>query len=666
MPPASRADSLQQTNSPVCPYFHSNNHSPLNTMTKISLPLALPKECHTMPHIFLALLFVLFSFFASVQQSLAEAGAETDFSYASSQDGKIVVCMTVTIPKGYHAYAHDAGDAGRPTDLFFSVDTLSPGEVYYPSGTQQPDSFDKTLQVNVYEDTQHIYTVLPKEAAGKKWKATISMLLCSNFNCLPWDQTREGTIPEKLPALETVPWQNDWLALSATGSSVTPSEPPLTFSMAGEAQPQAQALSPASKENEQELLPPPGYDFTLTPRYDDENLEISNLGGALIFGLVAGFILNVMPCVLPVLSMKLQSLLIRARGGKQGLSDVRQHSFFFAAGNMTFFTVLAIVLGLLDMMWGQFFQSQLFLLIMLMLVFLMGLTTMGVFTLPLIPVGSMARTSAHPRLDAYVTGFVTTFLATPCSGPLLGGVLGWAFTQPMPILVAVFWSVGLGMSLPHLVLVIWPRLASMLKPSEWMHAAERFLGVAMLGCAIYLLSILPEFKHIPALIALLASGVAAYTWEKTCTLEASKRQRTISTVFFIFILAGSLFYAHNTEKTEGQWTSFTIEHFREQLGKRPMILTFTADWCPNCKFVEATVLTESRIGKISDKYNAEFILVDLTNPNAHGTKLLDMLGSRSIPVTAIFPAGDKATSPTVLRDVFTSASFEKAVEETLP
>lgn len=619
-----------------------------------------------MSHILPALFLVLFSFFASLQQPLAGTGAETDFSYASSQDGKIVVCLTVTIPKGYHAYAHDAGDAGRPTDLFFSVDTLSPGEVYYPSGTQQPDSFDKTLQVNVYEGTQHIYTVLPREAAGKKWKATISMLLCSNFNCLPWDQTREGTIPEKLPAIETVPWQNDWLALSATGNSFTPSEPPLTFSMAGKMPQEAPSLPPASQESGQNLLPPPGYDFTLTPRYDDENLEISNLGGALLFGIIAGLFLNGMPCVLPVLSMKLQSLLVKARGGPKGLSDVRQHSLFFAAGNITFFTVLALVLGLLDMMWGQIFQSQLFLLCMLMLVFLMGLSTMGVFTLPLISAGSLTGEPKHPRMNAYVTGFVTTILATPCSGPLLGGVLSWAFAQPMPIMVVIFWSVGLGMSLPHIVLGIWPKLASRIKPKGWMHFLERFLGVAMLGTAIYLLSILPEFKHIPALAALLASGVAAYMWEKLCSLRASKQQRTIVTVFFIAVLLGSLFYVHNIEKTEGKWTSFTIEHFREQLGKRPMVLTFTADWCPNCKFVESTVLTENRVGKISNKYNAEFILVDLTNPNAHGTKLLDMLGSRSIPLTAIFPAGDKATSPTVLRDVFTAASFEKAVKETLP
>ncbi len=635
-------------------------------MTKISLPLALHKECHIMPHILITLFLVLFSFFISVQQTLAEAGVDTDFSYAGSQDGKIVVCLTVTIPKGYHAYAHDAGDAGRPTDLFFTVDTMSPGEVYYPSGTQQPDSFDKTLQVNVYEGTQHIYTVLPKEAAGKNWKATISMLLCSNFNCVPWDQTREGTIPEKLPAIETVPWHNDWLALSAQGNAVTPSEPPLTFSMAGSAQPETQSLPPAPQEKEQELLPPPGYDFTLTPRYDDEDLEISSFGKALGWGLVAGFILNLMPCVLPVLSMKVQSLLIRSRGGKQGLSDVRQHSLFFAAGNITFFTILALVLGLLDMMWGQLFQSQLFLLIMLMVVFLMGLTTMGVFTLPLIPVGSMAKASAHPRIDAYVTGFVTTFLATPCSGPLLGGVLSWSFTQPIPVLVAVFWSVGLGMSLPHIVLGIWPKLAARIQiNNDLAHTVERILGVVMLGTAIYLLSILPEFKHIPALAALLASGVAAYMWEKNCTLTASKLRRTVSTVIFIVALVGSLFYVSNIEQKEGQWSSFTIEHFREQLGKRPMILTFTADWCPNCKFVESTVLTEGRMGKISDKYNAEFILVDLTNPNAHGTKLLDMLGSRSIPLTAIFPAGDKATSPTVLRDVFTATSFENAVEGTL-
>ena len=94
------------------------------------------------------------------------------------------------------------------------------------------------------------------------------------------------------------------------------------------------------------------------------------------------------------------------------------------------------------------------------------------------------------------------------------------------------------------------------------------------------------------------------------------------------------------------------------------MVEFTADWCPNCKFVEATVFTEERLKSLRAAYDVDFIRVDLTDANAHGTKLLEMLGSRSIPLTALFPAGDRASQPTVLRDVFTGASFDKAARET--
>ena len=99
------------------------------------------------------------------------------------------------------------------------------------------------------------------------------------------------------------------------------------------------------------------------------------------------------------------------------------------------------------MIWGQLYQQQSLLLGLVMLVFLMGLSMLGVFTLPVIDLKAGAN-SKNPRLQPYLTGLVSTFLATPCSGPLLGGVLGWAFTQPLLVLMVVFWAVGLGMALP--------------------------------------------------------------------------------------------------------------------------------------------------------------------------------------------------------------------------
>ncbi len=186
---------------------------------------------------------------------------------------------------------------------------------------------------------------------------------------------------------------------------------------------------------------------------------------------------------------------------RQKVHNLREHNLCFAAGIMTLFTILALVFGLFDLMWGQLYQSHAFLLCMLLLVFLMGLSMLGVFHLPAMDLRLDAKNS-NPRLCSYLTGLVSTFLATPCSGPLLGGVLAWAFTQPLPVLMVVFWAVGLGMSLPYLVICVDPKMANILpRPGAWMLVFEQVLGFMLLGTALYLLSILPVALHFKALCA---------------------------------------------------------------------------------------------------------------------------------------------------------------------
>ena len=100
----------------------------------------------------------------------------------------------------------------------------------------------------------------------------------------------------------------------------------------------------------------------------------------------------------------------------------------------------------------------------------------------------------------------------------------------------------------------------------------------------------------------------------------------------------------------------------QELGKKPMLLEFTADWCPNCKFLEATVLTDERLRRWKARYGMELVRVDLTAPNAFATRLCEALGSKSIPVTALFPAGDNARRPVVLRDVYSVDDLEHALD----
>lgn len=222
-------------------------------------------------------------------------------------------------------------------------------------------------------------------------------------------------------------------------------------------------------------------EWRFTPRFPQESLEPTALGTALFLGLLAGLILNVMPCVLPVLTMKVSALLSSSGYETEGqrLAHFREHNVLFAAGILTWFLVLAFCVGALGLAWGGLFQNTHLVYGLLILVFLLSLSLFDVFTLPVLDFKVGA--SRNPKTQAYLTGLVATLLATPCSGPLLGGVLGWAALQPLPVIVAVFTATGIGMALPYLVLAAWPGAARIL-PKPAARCTQRPAGRAPSAC----------------------------------------------------------------------------------------------------------------------------------------------------------------------------------------
>lgn len=620
-----------------------------------------------------------------------------------ARDGDTVIAaVRLIIPQGYHAYAHEPGDAGRPTMLLLAVKDGSPAPVRYPQGAMQRDYYDPSATVYVYEGETLLFATLPADAAGKAYTGSLSLLLCSTRNCLPIVRGLGGVIPADIKPVDEMPWYAQWRKIRAQ-VPVTPNaatvgdgtnfsgmgafgeaasgEPSLARSPSFVPVPNAaqgfklggvtESLDNVAAENglvsqapAQPLPPSADFGVQLSPRYADDSVEVSSLAKALFVGMLAGLLLNAMPCVLPVLTFKISGILLMGgAGSKKGVRRFRQHNLFFAAGIMTLFSALALVLGLADMIWGQLYQNQSILLVMLLVVFLMGLSMLGVFTLPIIDLKA-GTNSANPRLQAYLSGLVSTFLATPCSGPLLGGVLGWAFTQPLTVLMLVFWAVGFGMALPYLMFCIWPNMARILpKPGAWMLIFERIVGFLLLGTALYLLSILPANKHMHVLSVLLLVALCAWLWGRFCGPAAEPWLRRLMGVTASILMIVAVVWVLRPVAPMAQWRDFTPEYFTAQLGKQPMLLEFTADWCPNCKFLEATVLTDERLRALQAHYGMVLVRVDLTNADAYAVRLLDALGSKSIPLTAFFPAGAEASSPVVLRDVYGVRSLEAAMAQ---
>lgn len=610
----------------------------------------------------------------------------TSIEYA--QNGHTPVArIAVTIAPPYHAYAHKPGSTGKPTVLHLAILDGGPVQatVRYPQGQSQRDIFTPTQTVQVYEGTVNIFVTLAHAQAGQAFSARLEALLCSDKHCLPLNHVFTFHLPTTpLAPVRTMSWASAYDAAKAAqtqnlrvqpGNAVvagTNSAPVPNIALPTAPLPKLPLASSAQGTNSAlKALPLPSAavstapttDWNFTPRYFAESAEVTGIIKAMLLGFLAGLILNAMPCVLPVLTMKASAFLLASdEDPVQRARHFREHCLLFAAGIMTLFVFLAFVLGTAGMIWGQLFQNTWVLMAMLAVVFLLGLSMLGVFTLPVIDL--KAAQSSSPRLQAYFTGIIATLLATPCSGPLLGGVLGWAFTQPLVSLIAVFVAVGLGMSSPYLLFAVRPQVVTFLpRPGAWMGVMEKLLGFFLLGTSLYLLSILPSSQYIAVMSVLLALAVCAWLYGRYASYDASSRRRWTVIVGSTLGLALVGYMALWPSTTINRWEAFSPTAFSELVGREPLMVEFTADWCPNCKLLEQSTLTPDNMTRWHQEYGVRFIRVDLTREDPIAQDFLRALGSSSIPLTALFPPGDGASSPLILRDIYSTISMDAAMAD---
>jgi len=195
-----------------------------------------------------------------------------------------------------------------------------------------------------------------------------------------------------------------------------------------------------------------------------------------------------------------------------------------------------------------------------------------------------------------------------------------------------------------------------------MRIFERMVGFLLLGTALYLLSILPVERHMQVLSMLLVVALCAWLWGQFCGVDAPPLRRRLVGGLGGLLLATAMVLVLRPVAPLPQWRTFSPEVFSASLGQKPLLLEFTADWCPNCKFMEATVLTDERMRGLQARYGLELVRVDLTRADAYAVRLLEALGSKSIPLTALFPAGAGASRPLVLRDVYGVRALESALQ----
>jgi len=403
----------------------------------------------------------------------------------------------------------------------------------------------------------------------------------------------------------------------------------------------------------------------------------------LFLGFLGGIILNLMPCVLPVISLKIFGFIQHAG---QSRGKILRSGIAFAGGIFAWFVGLALILiGLKiaghDVTWGGFqFTNPYFVLVLSVIVLVFALNLFGVFEISL-PQGAtrglLGWTGAQGDVGSFFQGVFATVLATPCTAPFLGTALGFAFTQPPFVILAMFVAIAAGMSAPYLLLCAQPAWLRFLpKPGPWMVQVKQFMGFLLLATLLFLLYVLGAQRGLEGAIwascFLLIIGVACWMKGAFIVPTASAPKKAVVFVLMLALVLGSGIYfiggkfqsasiAAADSRVQGDWQAFTPERLQAELGQgHTVFVDFTAAWCLTCKFNEASVLESSAVREAFQRHAIVKLKADWTNGDPVITKLLQQFGRPGVPLYVLYPG--KSGDPIVFPELLTKSMVLEKLE----
>lgn len=361
-------------------------------------------------------------------------------------------------------------------------------------------------------------------------------------------------------------------------------------------------------------------------------LSVISLMPHLILAVLAGVLLNLTPCVLPAIPIKIRTIL-RESGHS------RRHRFLaalaFWGGTTTLFLALAGLTVFLQWNWGSLFQSPVTL--MALVALLVAFAMMTWWDQPVPVPAFAANTHGHRYLEAYLSGLFSAFLAAPCAGPFLGGVMVFAVTQTPPLIFLIFSSLGLGLALPYVVLLARPNLLRRLPRSgPWSETLRQALAFVLLAAAVFFVQSL--VSHRVGIGLWWAWGAAVICWALWQFRKnwASRGLGLVAMVTAAIIIRAMTLDATGASVTGIQWTAYSpaATGVADNPG-RPMLVEFTADWCINCKVLEQTVYSSHSVAQLVKDHHVLPLKVDLTRPDPKAEELLSRYDGHALPFAVV-------------------------------
>ncbi len=385
--------------------------------------------------------------------------------------------------------------------------------------------------------------------------------------------------------------------------------------------------------------------------------------GVLLAALLGGAILNLMPCVLPVLFIKVQSFL--ALSGHES-AKIRSHGLFYMLGVVTCFVGFGIILAMLRSAGEQVglgFQLQVPIIVagLALLMFVLGLNMLGMFEFggSMMGVGSGLAEKGGAQ-GAFFTGVLAAFVGAPCVGPFIGGATGILLTQSIPAILLVFACLGLGMALPFAVLSFFPGLVKLLpKPGQWMQRLKQFFAFPLFLTAIWLISVLGDLagQFAMTVTAFGAVMIAFAIWLLVPDGSGERKGLISRGAGVVALLIGIVVPAvpllalsgasssasvssTTTAKTEiydGEWSPERVKQLQSE-GKA-VFIDFTASWCVTCQVNKATTLHSAQVQKAFDEHNVVVLIADWTRRDKKIGEELARHGRAGVPLYLFYPQG---------------------------
>lgn len=590
-------------------------------------------------------------------------------------EGKVRLLLDVTPNEGWKTYWRTPGDGGFRPAIAWEPQTKT--QWHWP----RPVRFDSAGFSSVGYDRRVVFPLDVAIDERQRLRGKLTLSLCSNLcvvNSFPldidlasgpsahfaeaWDNAMRAVPPDTGPvAVKSVVADNDTLIVKLT----TPE---------GWSRPDLFADNPAGAN-----LSPPQTEIlgdTLTARFsvsdkqgnplDASRLQqlpllVSNgaqsqqlgvdispsttLWQIVVVALAGGLILNLMPCVLPVLGIKLASLMTLAESSRR---QTRLRFLATAAGIIFSFLVLAAVITGLRLSgawigWGFQFQSPWFIATMVLVTWIFCFSLAGLLEIRL-PSGlstRLATAGGNGIGGSFLEGAFATLLATPCTAPFLGTAVTFALAAPVHQLWLIFLVLGVGMSLPWLVISIAPGVARWLpKPGPWMAKLRLVLVLLMLGSCLWLMSLL--VKEWGARYVLIVGGLMVAFFLFRCAQAMPNHKENLRSLVF-GVLFGAGLYAFLAPQPQGRadsplnWQPLSEAALSEALDARKRVLVdITADWCLNCRVNEVLVLHRPEVIAALNRDDVVLLQGNWSQPSAEIEQFLRRYGASGIPFNAIF------------------------------